>query len=340
MKKAIALGLVGVTLAEESCVVNDAQKINCGYLGIKKYECEYQRGCCWQELEKDSETPWCFFNKEYTEKLEEKKEERELQCSSNDDEKEDCGILGTTEQECIENGCCWKEAHVENKNVPWCYKMPEKKVIPEVVTIEETENTVKENLKNEIPELEVPETEPKATQEAEKEIPTIVEPEKEQEKQTAEDPLCVIEDSEKVDCGVKGTTQEECETKGCCWKDTGVVDDVIPYCFRNKEYIEECTVDDSAKIDCGDSKTTQEECENKGCCWKETGIKNDEVPYCFRKANYVDVCAIDEDNRTDCGFFGINQQTCEEKGCCWRTSNKQGVPWCFNSLKTDEVPEA
>ena len=36
-------------------------------------------------------------------------------------------------------------------------------------------------------------------------------------------------DSDKVDCGYFGITQEQCEGNGCCWKESNI--DGVPFCF-------------------------------------------------------------------------------------------------------------
>lgn len=40
---------------------------------------------------------------------------------------------------------------------------------------------------------------------------------------------CSIDDSSKTDCGVVGTTSDECEAKGCCWAESST--DGTPWCF-------------------------------------------------------------------------------------------------------------
>jgi len=37
-------------------------------------------------------------------------------------------------------------------------------------------------------------------------------------------------DSDKVDCGYFGITQEQCEGNGCCWKESNIGG--VPYCFH------------------------------------------------------------------------------------------------------------
>ena len=40
-------------------------------------------------------------------------------CSVSDNDKVDCGISGTQQQECEANGCCWKPIQDNPTNLPW-----------------------------------------------------------------------------------------------------------------------------------------------------------------------------------------------------------------------------
>ena len=44
----------------ESCSVNESDRLDCGYVGVDQSTCE-GKGCCWQEAEEGSSTPWCFY---------------------------------------------------------------------------------------------------------------------------------------------------------------------------------------------------------------------------------------------------------------------------------------
>jgi len=50
-------------------------------------------------------------------------------------------------------------------------------------------------------------------------------------------------------------------------------------------------------------------------------------------------CGVAEFDRTDCGFFGIDEAGCVNRGCCWKSSNVQGVPWCFNKGDATPAPQ-
>jgi hypothetical protein len=40
---------------------------------------------------------------------------------------------------------------------------------------------------------------------------------------------CAVSDSEKVDCGVLGTTKDSCQANGCCWAESSTPS--APFCF-------------------------------------------------------------------------------------------------------------
>ena len=79
------------------CAVADADKIDCGYLGINQSQCE-DRDCCWQPLEEGSATPWCFKNSDMM---------SESECNYED--KLDCGYPGITKEQCEARQCCYEE---------------------------------------------------------------------------------------------------------------------------------------------------------------------------------------------------------------------------------------
>lgn len=45
--------------ASSQCSVSDADKVDCGFVGITQSECE-SKSCCWSPAGSDSQTPWCF----------------------------------------------------------------------------------------------------------------------------------------------------------------------------------------------------------------------------------------------------------------------------------------
>ena len=93
-----------------TCNVQDSQKIDCGYVGINKNQCE-TIGCCWAESH-TSGIPWCY-NKDSS------GEHTPPECDIKDNEKYLCGFDGIEEVECKASGCCW--APSSKKGVPWCY---------------------------------------------------------------------------------------------------------------------------------------------------------------------------------------------------------------------------
>jgi alpha-glucosidase (family GH31 glycosyl hydrolase) len=57
------LGFISAAhVKSDSCAVNDASKLDCGYLGIDEDTCVSQ-GCCWEEVDNSggSNVPWCFY---------------------------------------------------------------------------------------------------------------------------------------------------------------------------------------------------------------------------------------------------------------------------------------
>lgn len=56
----IALAFVATKAFGGSCVVDDSQKVDCGYAGIDQSQCESQ-GCCWSPAGDGSAIPWCFY---------------------------------------------------------------------------------------------------------------------------------------------------------------------------------------------------------------------------------------------------------------------------------------
>eukprot|EP01095_Lingulamoeba_sp_RSL-Kostka_P007054 TRINITY_DN2226_c0_g1_i1.p1 TRINITY_DN2226_c0_g1~~TRINITY_DN2226_c0_g1_i1.p1 ORF type:complete len:530 (-),score=189.50 TRINITY_DN2226_c0_g1_i1:146-1714(-) len=44
----------------QSCTVNNDNKVDCGAIGTTQSECQ-NSGCCWQELNNGSSTPWCYY---------------------------------------------------------------------------------------------------------------------------------------------------------------------------------------------------------------------------------------------------------------------------------------
>mgnify|MGYP002627011126 CR=1 FL=1 len=47
------------TINNLSCLVSREERVECGYLGINKEECE-AKGCCWVTDDIGSIIPWCF----------------------------------------------------------------------------------------------------------------------------------------------------------------------------------------------------------------------------------------------------------------------------------------
>lgn len=83
----------------EICLGNALLKrLDCGYLGITRQECEGNRDCCWDDTVHG--VNWCF------------RSEPDLadRCRSIDVPKRvDCGWVGITEAQCLAKNCCWDD---------------------------------------------------------------------------------------------------------------------------------------------------------------------------------------------------------------------------------------
>merc|ERR1712130_45588 len=42
-------------------------------------------------------------------------------CDVSDGDKQDCGVVGTTQEQCEGSGCCWRPVASSVKDTPWCY---------------------------------------------------------------------------------------------------------------------------------------------------------------------------------------------------------------------------
>ena len=61
--KLALLALVVAVIAAQSCTLSDAQKRDCGYIGINQQQCE-GKGCCWKPAgnEQRNDVPWCYYS--------------------------------------------------------------------------------------------------------------------------------------------------------------------------------------------------------------------------------------------------------------------------------------
>jgi len=51
---------------------------------------------------------------------------------------------------------------------------------------------------------------------------------------------CAVSDSDKIDCGMFGTSELECENNGCCWEPVEPNPTNLPWCFQNTDYEDPC----------------------------------------------------------------------------------------------------
>jgi len=82
---------------------------DCGFPGIKKNACQ-KKGCCWRPGPLDGR-PWCF----------KRFDDTPPQCRIRSEDKEECGFLHITKDECLHSAeCCYAPTH--QHGVPFCYK--------------------------------------------------------------------------------------------------------------------------------------------------------------------------------------------------------------------------
>jgi hypothetical protein len=57
---ALAVVVISVPVDGQSCLLDDTDKVDCGYPGIDSTSC-LSKGCCWTPAGDNSATPWCFY---------------------------------------------------------------------------------------------------------------------------------------------------------------------------------------------------------------------------------------------------------------------------------------
>ncbi|KAJ1112850.1 hypothetical protein NDU88_001111 [Pleurodeles waltl] len=96
-------------IGAEVCAIEATKRIECGFPGIKKKECQNQN-CCF-----DSRIPgakWCF-------RPFEKVGKNSSRCTAiNPKARTDCGYPGIGMEKCIERNCCFDSSI---PNVNWCF---------------------------------------------------------------------------------------------------------------------------------------------------------------------------------------------------------------------------
>ena len=101
-------------------------RVDCGYLGIQRDECE-GKGCCWDSSVRD--VPWCFhgvrpttdrvtyWRRSFRSGI--YREEPESKCDVGPaSQRLDCGYAGIPEDSCWNRRCCWDDSI---RDVPWCF---------------------------------------------------------------------------------------------------------------------------------------------------------------------------------------------------------------------------
>jgi len=329
----------------QECDISDANKVNCGFLGILEDQCQ-EAGCCYRKSEA-SGTPWCF----YTAVPDDKCEPKPGQTS-------DCGFDGDiVEDTCKNQGCCYAPAGPQGAAI--CFKKP--------------------GASSESVTHLTPTTAPPASQSSNSKC--IVSDKKKIDcawhgvtPSTCEDmgccyyyvdildtpacfyklhgapanavakhQACTILDHQRIDCGNEGIQPHECVDKGCCYRHAETPG--VPYCYytlkdapSDKEAeAEQCTVHEHEKLDCGFEGEAPESCRAQGCCYVHSSIPG--IPFCYYRkgkeppgaAEEREQCKVPDPFRGDCGFLGVTKAKCREKGCCYQhpAVPEDGAPYCY-----------
>mmetsp|Transcript_43603 Transcript_43603/g.100513 ORF Transcript_43603/g.100513 Transcript_43603/m.100513 type:complete len:759 (-) Transcript_43603:55-2331(-) len=76
-------------------------RLDCGWDGITRDECEQQRGCCWGP--NNSSHPWCYFGSPYW------RPTAPYICNARSRVRVEAGYYGINRKECESRGACWDE---------------------------------------------------------------------------------------------------------------------------------------------------------------------------------------------------------------------------------------
>lgn len=119
------------------------------------------------------------------------------------------------------------------------------------------------------------------------------------------------------DCGFSDITQEQCEAKGCCYREEPNPNPHnYPWCYHAAapQPTPPPTPPPTPKPT---PRPTPKPTPAPPAPTPTPGV----------------TCDMEETARRDCGFDGVNQSTCEAKGCCFQATkdpeNPHHYPWCF-----------
>lgn len=101
--------VLGDTLHRHCYDIDPNKRLDCGYYGIRKEECEVHRGCCYDDTVQG--VPWCFRSKT----------DLADKCRSIDVKKRaDCGWIGINKDVCEGRGCCYDDRRY-NMGSKYCF---------------------------------------------------------------------------------------------------------------------------------------------------------------------------------------------------------------------------
>eukprot|EP00833_Pecoramyces_ruminatium_P017065 jgi/Orpsp1_1/1191097/evm.model.d7180000083480.1 len=343
-------------IKEKFCEVDEYKRQDCGYYGINKKDCIYKH-CCWAESN-ISNIPWCFYPK--TKKIKKTtrttstttKTKTKLKskipgnpirttlksttnksskgfskptnpiniCAINDNNRDDCGYLGITKNECEAGGCCWEESSING--VPWCFNELGKKIRikREPITVRflkpEGWNTINlwawdtngKNLYGDIwpgkPIMDLNNGWVSYTF-----------------------PKDIYNVNVLFNNGIDKTKDINNIERSACLKlyKNNIIHTVD--CGLNLSI---CKIPSKSRVQCGLDGISKDQCLDLNCCYNESSSP----PSCYYSSNApinsdAGSCnIINPLQRTICGSIDINEKECIEKGCCY--NELSGALSCFN----------
>ena len=113
---------------------------------------------------------------------------------------------------------------------------------------------------------------------------------------TLDDLSCGQYEELRKDCGYSGISQEDCEKKNCCYKES--TKSGVPWCFQGIDDVPtyytltsklSCALDRDLREECGYKGIGKDECESRDCCYRIDDYESI-IPWCFK--GYVETITI------------------------------------------------
>jgi len=274
----------------ETCPMIDADKINCGFVGILQEQCQAS-GCCYAKSQVVG-TPWCFFPKKALALA----PGASSKCTLPDDDRLDCGHTGITSDQCHRKGCCYFQT--STPGVPFCF-FPRLGAPTEIAKRAE-QCSILDTQRVECGWQDISRTQCQQKGCCYRHALTPGVPycyytlKDAPAERVAEVEQCTVSDSNKMDCGFPGITPDGCRSIGCCYMHS--INPGTPFCFYKK----------------GSKSGSAAPVQNL-----------------LPDSSLQDLCTASSFDRVNCGFAGVTEATCRAKGCCYENSSVRGAPVCF-----------